>query len=123
MTFISLLQENTQSILLILVILHALHLDRGDQVKITVELPREEVVNWLKHRRTILDAAREMGVEVYGIELKVDSIALPKVGKGAPKLGNTELLKAFCKAEKVPSAIRDAGLALIGTDDEMDRRA
>ena len=103
--------------------LHSFNLHRGDQVKITVELPREEVVNWLKHRRMILDVAKEMGVEVHGIELKVDSIALPKVGKGTPKLDNTELLKAFCKAEKVPSAIRDAGLALIGTDDEMDRRA
>lgn len=90
-------------------------LKKGDQVKITVEWGREELVNWTSFRQRIIRACHELGLELYGLESQL--APLPQ-SQSKPKEGasHADTLKAFCKAEKVPSSIIEVGLALIGTE-------
>lgn len=87
---------------------------KGDQVKLIIELAREEAVEWKTHKAQIQAACKELGADVFGIELKVNS-ATPKaklnpVKSRAPK----DILKEFSVAEKLPAQTRDAGLKLLG---------
>src|ERR1700692_2701397 len=47
-------------------ILHNENLRSGDQAKITIEMTREEVVEHGAHKKRVLDACKEVGLEVYG---------------------------------------------------------
>lgn len=84
-----------------------------DQVKLTVRLSREKAVDWLTQRREIINMCKSLDVDVYGIELKVEAVALPKIKDKTTK-SNSSLLEAFCKAEKVPDLVKEAGLAILG---------
>ncbi len=88
-------------------------LKRGDQVKLTIRLEREETVNWAKHRQRVLDACKDLGVEVFGVDLK-----LPEVKKTATPVIRAvdppkEVLKSFCLAEGLEADIKKVGLALL----------
>jgi DNA repair exonuclease SbcCD nuclease subunit len=88
-------------------------LTNGDQVKITIELTREEVVEWAKHKQQVLQACKDHGLEVYGVELKVASSV--KRERIKPKAGktNAEHFQSFCVAEAVPSQMKAAGVKLL----------
>ncbi len=90
------------------------HLLAHDQVKITVELPPEQLVHWQDHRSQVLEAATKMGLEVLGIDLTIlpverKAAILPRKATASPG----EILTAFCKHETVPTDIRDVGRALL----------
>jgi predicted phosphodiesterase len=91
------------------------NLKPGDQVKITVSLPREQLPDWLKHRRAILSVCKEIGVEVFGVELTTKSVNLPRLQANSSRTP-TQLVLSFCKAEKTPRVIRETGLALVEDD-------
>lgn len=86
----------------------------GDQVKVTVELAKEEVVEWAKNRAAVVQACKEMQLEVYGIELKVKARRRERVklGQGAPK-NPFDVLNAFCANENLPTNIKKAGVDLL----------
>ena len=87
----------------------------NDQVKIVVSLTREEVTEWATCKERILIACKDIGFEVFGIELEVaggalkTSLMTPTEPIRQPK----EVFQAFCKAEKVPAAIRLAGAEMM----------
>jgi Calcineurin-like phosphoesterase len=88
---------------------------RGDQVKVIVELAREEAVEWHEHKSRVLAACKEGGLEVFGIEMKITSgkrrerIELEAAHAKTP----SEIMKAFCATEGVASNVKQAGLELI----------
>lgn len=84
----------------------------GDQVKITVELAREEAVEWQNYRNQIKDACERKEFEVFGIDLKVNTFK--KKNKDV-KVGHdpVSILGAFCKSEGTSSQIHEAGLSIL----------
>jgi predicted phosphodiesterase len=90
-------------------------LREGDQVKVMIELAREEVVEWAAHKRRALEACAEMGVDVYGVDLKVAPSKRKERTKLEPGTSRTreEVFTDFCKAEKVANNIKKAGSKLL----------
>ncbi len=90
-------------------------LREGDQVKVMIELAREEVVEWNAHKRRALEACKEMGVEVYGVDLKVAPSKRKERIKAEEGTSRTreEVFTDFCKAEKVANNIKKAGSKLL----------
>jgi hypothetical protein len=90
-------------------------LRRGDQVKVTVELLREKAVEWQEHRRRILAACREGGLDVFGIDCTVKSGRRERVKLAdEPRAVTSQgIFDAFCKSEGVASNIRAAGAELL----------
>lgn len=85
----------------------------GDQVKLTIEMAREEAVEWSSHKQRVLAACKERGLEVYGCELKVNSSARRERTTLKAVKKPEEVLEAFCQAENVASGIKKAGHDLL----------
>ena len=93
-------------------ILNNKELSKGDHVKITCELAREEVVEWKQYRADIMRACSERGLEVYDTSLKINTITKRKRERlGVVKASNTpiDIFNAYCTAEGVASNIKEAG--------------
>ncbi len=90
-------------------------LRRGDQVKITVELAREEAVEWHEHKRRVLAACREGGLDIFGIDctVKASRRERVKLDEGAKANRPQDILEAFCSNEGIASNIKQAGLELL----------
>ncbi len=88
-------------------------LHRGDQVKVTMELTREELVEWPTLKAKTLAVCKELGVDVYGVEMELLSNT-PRQRTHQPK-GRTrqEILEGFCQTENVASNIKRVGEELI----------
>lgn len=83
-----------------------------DQVKVVLELTKEEVVEWAMYKESILNACHNHQLEVFGVELKVN----PGVKRGVKSKGrsNEEYFREFCLTEKVPSQVKEVGNKLLG---------
>lgn len=94
-------------------------LKRGDQVKLIIELAREEVTEWAAFKREALAVCKELGLEVFGTEVDVKNLSR-KVTKEVKKQGKSkdEVFTDFCKNEKVSSAIKQAGAELLNANQE-----
>ncbi len=98
-------------------ILNNKHLAGGDQVKLTVEVTREEAVEWKAIRQRILDACKAMDVNVYGVKLEVKTNE--RTNRVHHKAGSSsigETFQSFCKSESVNSRTRKAGERIIDVD-------
>lgn len=86
---------------------------KGDQVKITMELTRAELVEWTNIKRNILDHCKALELEVYGLEIKAPP---PEHGKIKSQGSKTKLgyFTALCNNENLPNVVREAGARLIG---------
>lgn len=88
---------------------------KGDQVKLTVELAREETVEWKTHRQLILEAAKAKGLEIFGVDLKINTSKVKKVSIVEAKANSpAEAFSAFCKNENLPSQTKKVGAAILG---------
>ena len=89
-------------------------LAEGDQVKITVNLTREEALDWKEIKAGILDACKEMGVDVYGCKLEIDVLtAKRKIIKSETPVATFD---DFCSVEKIPTTIKEVGKKIMGED-------
>ena len=91
-------------------------LRRGDQVKVIIEMAREEAVEWQATKQRVLAACREGGLEVFGVELQVNTITKQgriRASEGPTIRSPSEIMAAYCKAEGVASNIRAAGEELL----------
>lgn len=91
------------------------NLKAGDQVKLVIELAREEMSEWATHKRKALDVCKELGLEVFGVDVDVKNTT-QKARKEAIKQGKskTEIVTQFCVNEKVSAKIKETGLKLLG---------
>lgn len=85
-----------------------------DQVKVTVNIKREDVVDWPHRKREILEACKSLGVEVFSLEAIItDKKAAKnefKENEGATiKIDNKLNFKQFCKLEGVDKETRLVG--------------
>ncbi len=90
-------------------------LQPGDQVRITLTLAREEAVHWADHKQQVLQACKELGLEVHGIEVKIKSHKRERLRIEGTSRQPQEVLAAFCKAESVAKDIEEVGECLIST--------
>lgn len=101
-------------------ILNNKDLKPGDQIRLTIEMAREEAVEHAAHKQRILAACKKVGIEVYGVELKINSSTRReriKVGKArSPK----DILASFCTAEGVASNVKKAGMELLDDTKKVD---
>ena len=85
-----------------------------DQVKLTVDIAREEAVEWQAIRRRILDVCREGELDVFGIDCNIqgskqrERTPLEKITHS-----NHEVLEAFCNNEGIAGNIRKIGADLL----------
>jgi hypothetical protein len=84
----------------------------GDQVKITINVPREEAVTWKTYKKQVLDACKKLELEVFGVDLKV-STTRQRIAKAPVSRQPEDIITAFCKHENAPSQVRQAGLAFV----------
>lgn len=98
-------------------ILNDKNLMEGDQVKLTIEVTREEAVEWKKIKQDVLAACKELKLDVFGAKLEVKTTKrrqrLHIEGSGS---GNAGIMEQFCASENLSSQIRKAGLQLLGKD-------
>ncbi len=88
-------------------------LKAGDQVKLSLEMAREEVVEWNAHKQRVLAACKERGLEVYGCELRVNSSQRRERTKVGAVKSPEDVLQAFCQAEDLATDIKNAGVKLL----------
>ena len=83
----------------------------GDQVKLTFDLTKEEMVDWKVFKLQALANCKKLGLEVFGVGV------MPKeeTRKATEKIGknNSDVLVQFCNKEKVGSKIRDVGNSIL----------
>lgn len=85
----------------------------GDQVKLSLELTRAEMVDWVGRKRQALEYCRAHGIEVHGIEPKVPARKRIYVEGSVSAKTNLDYLKAFCKAENTSEGKRQVGISLM----------
>jgi len=80
---------------------------------VTVELAREEAVEWKTYKQQILAACKAFRLEVFGVDLKVNTTTKKKEEKIAASHQPSDAIIAFCKAEGTSSQVREAGLSIL----------
>lgn len=91
-------------------------LHAGDQVKLTIEMAREEVIEWNAHKQRVLAACKELGLEVYGVNIKVSASKRReriKLGQSTHVKSPEDVLAEFCLAEGVASNVKSIGMELL----------
>ena len=94
------------------------HIQEGDRCKVRLHLPRSEFVEWPKHRDRIKVIAKELKIELHGIELKeLVRTRLPdKKAKATPSVsGRTRLdtFQQYCKSRAVDERMVAIGRELL----------
>lgn len=95
-------------------LLDAEELYERDHVKITLNLAREEAVDWPKHRQLVNDICKELKLEVFGIDLQIVGSA-PRERQTQVRVPQTneEVLEQFCNNENLDKIKREAGKRLL----------
>jgi Calcineurin-like phosphoesterase len=83
-----------------------------DQVKLVVELSREETVDWKKIKASVLQACKELKLEVYGLKMTITETKQLKQIRVRGR-SNAEIYDSFCDAEGITSHIRKCGLWIL----------
>jgi DNA repair exonuclease SbcCD nuclease subunit len=89
----------------------------GDQVKLTIELAREEAVEWKEVKRQILGACKELGLEIHGVRVEVNTITTRK--SSTKSHSNADIYDQFCTAENVASQIKQMGRRLLDGNEDI----
>lgn len=89
-------------------------LRKGDQVKLTLALNPEDVTEWTARKKALLDAAKELGLEVFGASMKVRETNQKDVAESERKTATPkQTFGSFCKRENVAKDMQEAGLAIL----------
>ena len=96
-------------------ILNNKELLEGDQVKLTVQLAREEAIEWKQVRQAVLAACKELGLEVHGAKLEVSTTTRRERLKLDDQNGRSaaETFDQFCKSENVAANIKKVGKEIV----------
>ncbi len=94
----------------------------GDQVKIKMKLPQEEMVSWPYYRKEILKVCEELKLQVFGVKLELNKKKSNRV-----RLDNKndyrkvskdpiQILTGYCKKNEISWDLKQAGKRLIKED-------
>lgn len=97
-------------------ILNNKRLLEGDQVKLTINVAREEAVDWKRIRTDVLNACKELKLEVHGVKLEVATATKRQRTKlkDSNVTGPLGTFEQFCKSENVASNIKATGKEILG---------
>lgn len=84
----------------------------GDQIKLTVNLNKEELVDWKSIKANILNTCRTMKLEVYSINVEVETSNLTKKLKATGQ-DHERIFNEFCQIENVAKNIQSIGTKFI----------
>lgn len=85
----------------------------GDQVKLTIEMVREEAVEWKAIRKEVLDACKELKLEVHGCKLEVKTNTRRERAKLIQHSTKADTFDQFCKAEGLAKEVVKVGKAIL----------
>lgn len=88
-------------------------LEEDDQVKITLNLAREEIPEWKAMRARIEAICREMCLEVYGISLKSSTTVRKAKDVNRLQADPKEILTSFALKENLSAPIKQAGMSFL----------
>lgn len=95
------------------------HLNKGDQVKITMELDRSETVDWANHKKNIIECLKDRDVEIYGIELKtIQHRRRPRLESIPSNKSRLDYFASFCTSERIPHNIKSVGRDILGDEND-----
>lgn len=91
------------------------NLYEGDQVKLTVQVAREEAVEWKRIKQEVLAACRDMRLDVYGCKLEVKTSTLKKSTRDVVNVAvdPNQTFDRFCKSENLSTSLRKAGKEIL----------
>jgi len=84
----------------------------GDQVKLTIEMAREEAIDWKKTRAEVLAVCREMKLDVYGVKLEIRTTKRRERIK-VTKNNKEDIFDTFCKEENIATSIKEVGRKIL----------
>jgi hypothetical protein len=90
--------------------------NRGDQVKLTIELAESEKHEWLVVKRQALEILKDAGVDVHGIKLEVRKSTRRLVAgskQDSPAYSPTQAITRFAEAEELGGEALDAALEIL----------
>jgi len=88
-------------------------LREGDQVKLTIQITREEAIDWKRIKQGVLDACKELKLEVFGAKVEVQTIQSIRLHLNEKRMEHVQILEQFCKAEKLPDTIKKTGKEIL----------
>lgn len=92
----------------------------GDQVKLTVEIVREELTEWKKIKQDVLKACVKLNLDVFGVKMEVNSTKPRERTKVVSTASKADVFDQFCKVENVGSKIKKVGKGLLnGNKDSL----
>jgi hypothetical protein len=94
-------------------ILNNMNLVEGDQVKLTIEVTREEAIDWKTIRANVLAACRELKLDVYGVKIDVKTNSRRERIHAVVEKSHAATFNSFCKAENVATNIKKIGMEII----------
>jgi len=92
---------------------------KGSQVKVRVQLHRQDLPEWKEWKRQIVEYAKAQEWQLFGPELETlpDDVDNADVAEAAKETGNyrkpVQVLKAYAKAHKLEQELTDTGLELL----------
>lgn len=101
-------------------ILNNQNLYEKDQVKLIIEVAREEVVEWKKIKQQVLAACKRLKLEVFGVKLEIRTTKRhTRLQINERHVSNADTLEQFCKAENVANKIKEAGRKLLHGNEDL----
>ena len=85
----------------------------GDQVKLTIELVREEAVDWKIIKDGVLTACKAKRLDVYGAKLEVKTRKRQQRVQIEHQVTPDAVFEQFCKAEGIAVKIKKTGKELL----------
>lgn len=93
-------------------------IQKGDQLKVRVQLTRAQFGDWGKHKRTVVDFCASMGVELCGLEVERLEEKAPKIkprGSGPAALSPAQVLGSWCERQQITKPLAEAGQSILST--------
>jgi hypothetical protein len=91
-------------------------LTEGDMVRVKLQLPRSQFVDWQKRRQEIQERAAKMGLQLCGVEVKekpvVERVRVKEEGGGVTT-DRIELFRRFCQAKGIEGALMKQGMEVL----------
>ena len=97
-------------------VLNNSQLRENDQVKLTIKITREEATDWKRIKQEVLNACKELKLEVFGVKVEVQTVQSIRLHLNEKRLGHVQVLEQFCKAEKIPNPVKNTGMEILNGD-------
>lgn len=88
---------------------------KGDQAKVRLHLPDDQLGTWLPLRKKIIARCKERGLDLASVELVREEGVRPIMSTPKPSTTERDVLKAYVDEHKIPRSRAEVGEALLAT--------